>query len=203
MESNYMEHRFYSADPTRCYRRMHIPIQISHPEFSRPIPNGKMFDYSILRISSIDKSFQNWAKSLGLIVDQIRFFRNKPHYQYPFHIDDPKKDDQTACLNFAFDDRGTRFSWANLKEGAVPSREGTLDRGFVYRFHNSDDFEVILNEEIHHEYNQPFLINTGHIHSLTVSDTHRYCYSYSFRKISDKKRLYWDDAILYFKEYII
>lgn len=197
-----LEHRFYSATPARCYRNIRIPFSVNHPSVPSPASQAeKKFKEIMFQKNLIDQQFVAWLNSLGLDIKLGRVFLNYPNQVYTLHVDQPKVNDQSVALNFAFNDHGTAFSWYNAKEGTEVIRQNNLNNIIIYNF-NPDDCVAVLEEEIIHEHNQPFLVNTGYIHSLKVGNSERFCYSYFIKKLSDGSDLQWDDAVEYFKDFI-
>ena len=202
----YRDSRFYSATPDRCYRTIKVPMNVVHPDatFQRRAvldnPNG--LREIIMPIKEVDPAFKVWLKSLGLEITLTRLFVTVAGFQYNRHVDRHGFNDQSVALNFAFEDAGTVFSWHNLKKGCKIDVRLNDNKVPVWYF-NADNCVDAFTEEIQHEVNQPFLVNTGYIHSLKVGHLNRYCYSYFLKRPGDSKALQWDDALVHFKDYII
>jgi hypothetical protein len=181
---------------------MRIPISVNHNVdvslHEKKIP----FQEIMFRNHKHDAKFCNWLYSLGIEIQVMRLFLTKPYHQYSVHVDISDLNDQTIVLNFAFDDAGTNFSWYTLKKD-IPIETTNNSNGIPVYFFRNPQCDKILQKEILHEVNQPFLFNTGYLHSLKAANTNRYCFSYFLRYKSTSKLLQWDDAVKIFEPYFL
>jgi hypothetical protein len=199
--TNQTDSRFYTATKDRCFKIMKIPFTVKLSlKHLKMISNCK-FHELIFSEQAVDTDFVAWLCSIGLKIRLGRLFINPKNYNYNLHVDIRESDNQSAVLNFAFNDIGTVFSWYNLKPEAQPGTVLNENKIPIYDF-SPDDCIEILRCEISHDAGQPFLLNTGHIHTLKVADTNRYCFSYFLTKISDDTDLQWDEAVEIFAPYI-
>jgi hypothetical protein len=202
MTSENKDLRFYNATADRCYRNLVLPINVKHfDNFEEYRKNLKGFKETIIERQYWNSTFCAWLNLLGIEIEISRLFTNPPNYQYTKHVDRMRYGDQSAVLNFAFEDAETVFSWYNLKKDETPQASLNTNNVPVYFFGHCE-CEEILKKEILHEINQPFLINTGYIHSLKVSNTNRYCFSYFLKKKFQKSPLQWDEALEIFSPYL-
>jgi len=204
METNKREPRFYSAKSDRCYRVLTLPINVEHI---------KSIDFSKQNLSEYketvftdnrywDTNFCSWLDSLGLEIKMSRLFTNRPGMKYNLHVDISNYNDQTAVINFPFDDSGSIFSWYNLREdGKITVKPNS--NGIPLFYFDPDECIEIIKTEIVHGVNQPILINTGYIHSVEVAMTDRYCFSYFLKKKNHTVNLQWDDAVKVFEPFLI
>jgi hypothetical protein len=194
--------RFYNATADRCYRNLILPVTVKHfDNFEQYRKNLKGLRETMIERQYWNSDFSAWLDLLGVEIELSRLFTNPPNYQYTKHVDRMRFGDQSAVLNFAFEDAGTVFSWYNLKTDEKPQARLNTNKIPVYFFGHCE-CEEILKKEILHEVNQPFLINTGYIHSLKVSNTNRYCFSYFLKKKFQKLPLQWDEALEIFSPYL-
>jgi hypothetical protein len=198
------ETRFISVDPDRCYRRINLPFDVKHFNADiEPYRQGVTSNReSILNFPNLwDSNFRSWLDSIGLKIEILRLFSNAPNYEYTRHVDRQDVNDQSAVLNFPFNDVGSTFSWYKLIKSSTLETRPNGNGHPVYRV-NPSDCEEILNLEIQHDHNQPILLNTGYIHSVQVGNTSRYCFSYFLKEKNKNRTLQWDEAIEIFSPYI-
>ena len=200
------EFRFVSADPTRCYRTIDLPIDVRHSYEEINIARQQVVHEKLSTKESLigyptDQNFHSWLDSLGLEIEFQRLFTNAPGYNYTRHVDRIDLNDQSTVLNFPFEDAGSQYSWYNLKETGSVVKKLNTNGAPVYYF-DPEHCEQILKLEIHHKPNQPILVNTGYIHSVNVGNTNRYCFSYFLRKKGQTQTLQWDDAVKIFAPFI-
>jgi len=194
----YRDPRFYSVDSLKCWKNVNVPLNVVHPDATIDIRSNSLKEI-LLPLSAIDPNFKLWLAELGLEISLVRLFIASANYEYTKHVDRQTFNDQSVALNFAFDDTGTVFSWHNLnKDGRI---EVTKNKNNIPIW-NFSNCATVLAEEIKHRENQPFLVNTGYIHSLKVGNQDRHCYSYFLRKAGTAVPLQWDDAIIAFDRFI-
>jgi len=194
--------RFYSIEQNRLYRNMRLPISVNHNIDVNSYKKDIAFQEIMIRNHDHDAKFCDWLNSLGLKIRLMRLFMTKPYHQYSVHVDVSDFNDQTVVLNFPFEDAGTEFSWYTLKKDIkiVASKNSN---GIPVYFFKNEQCDTILQKEILHEVNQPFLFNTGYLHSLKAANTNRYCFSYFLENKSKSEYLQWDDAVKLFEPYIL
>jgi hypothetical protein len=199
------ETRFISVDPDRCYRRINLPFDVKHFNADiEPYRQGVTSNReSILNFPNLwDSNFRSWLDSIGLKIEILRLFSNAPNYEYTRHVDKRDMNDQSVALNFPFEDKGATFAWYKLSENGILTLRPNGNGIPVYYF-DPKQCDEVLNTEIHHEYNQPILLNTGYIHSVIVGNTSRYCFSYFLKEKNKNRTLQWDEAIEIFSPYIL
>ena len=194
--------RFYSVEQDRLYRSMRIPVSVNHNVDISLHEKNISFQEILFKNHQFDFEFCDWLNSLGLKIRFMRLFMTKPYHQYPVHVDIGDFNDQTIALNFAFEDAGTSFAWHILKKD-TPIVTINNSNGVPVYFFKHSQCDLILQKEILHEINQPFLFNTGCLHSLRSANTTRYCFSYFLENKSTSDFLQWDDAVKIFESYIL
>lgn len=195
------EQRFFTATPDRCYRVIDFPFIVKH-SINYYDQDRTKFNEIFFYENIVDPKFINFLDNLDLKIKIGRLYIYLPNHASSCHIDITNFEDQATSLNFAFNDIGTIFNWYNLKKNFVPNISSSVTKTPYLKF-EKEMCDTILTTEIQHKHGQPFLINTGYIHSYVVGDTNRFTYSYFLRKKSNNNFLQWDDAVEIFKNYIV
>lgn len=193
--------RFYNASADRCYRVLELPFNVKHPDKNSFEQKPFTIQEIKLQEETLDPVFLGWLNKLGLQIKFARLFLAPATWQYTRHVDIRQPNDQSVALNFAFDDQDTTVSWYNLKpDEAVKIKINGIGEQ-VYYFDEASCTSV-LSTEIKHLPGQPFLINTGYIHTVKVGSKARYCFSYFFKKPGNPRHLQWDESLDIFSPFI-
>lgn len=152
-------------------------------------------------ISLNEKELVSWLASLNLKIKKVLLFYMDPErvdVGTP-HVDSNEPYDNQVKINFVYSTHPSIMRWYQPKEGVdlrIYKEQTMLANPYLGA--NADDLEVVHTAQI----GTPSLVNVGQWHDISHVTAPRYCFSCILAHSDQYKTLYWDEAVVIFKNYL-
>ena len=184
------------------HRYLDLPFEINKPEICNTTPTER-FHSDLKDADNIEMTL--FHDRLGLSINHYEVFFTPAGMSLPIHAD-TKRLNNRVKINITWGPEEGVIRWWKAKRNSLfVTSDGGKD-GKTHREHKNVRADIKDCDFVYQvNTNRPSLVNVGQLHD-TYSPTHAGRWTLSFVpqvKGSSDRCLYWDDAIEYYKDYII